>query len=93
MLGANKSHKVNYIPADGEWYSYMIIAGLLLLPLVTSVALQGKEEKGAIPFEERFLNFSSGELLYSISRKACSCFGTGLTYILSNRTILSWCMK
>lgn len=29
MLGANKSHKVNYIPADGEWYSYMIIAGLL----------------------------------------------------------------
>lgn len=29
MLGANKSHKVKYIPADSEWYSYMIIAGLL----------------------------------------------------------------
>jgi len=40
-----------------------------------------------------FFNFFSGELLYSISRKACNCLGTGLTYILSNRTVLSVSMR
>lgn len=60
-----------------------------LLPLPLALSEKGGETQS----EEKFLSFSRGELLFSIPRKARSCFGAELTYVLSNRAILCWHVK
>lgn len=71
-----------------QWFHHSL-GEQKLLPL--PLALPGKG--GETQSEEKFLNFSSGELLYSLPRKARSCFGGGQTYVLSDRAILCWRMK
>lgn len=101
VLRANKACKVKYVPAGYEWCSCMIIAfccnqGQQKLLLLILLPGKGEERCNSIRGKTSFFsffNFSSVELLYFISRKLCNCFGTGLTYILSSRTIFSWCMK